>query len=48
MKRFYDFNVWSQRIEVEKIKYMAWWNARRIGSGAISTRMLAERWESSV
>jgi putative transposase len=22
MKRFYDFNVWSQRQEVEKIKYM--------------------------
>ena len=39
--RFYDFNVWSDRKRLEKLRYItairlsaAWWRSRRIGAGA--------------
>jgi hypothetical protein len=41
--RYYDFNVWTKRKRVEKLRYMhrnpvkrAWWKSRRIGLGVVS------------
>src|SRR5216684_930923 len=48
--RFYDFNLWGQQKEVEKLKYMHrnpvcadWWRVLRIGGGAATAPMHTER-----
>ncbi len=48
--RFYDFNLWGQQKEVEKLKYMHrnwwcadWWRVQRIGSGVATALMPMER-----
>jgi REP element-mobilizing transposase RayT len=48
--RFYDFNLWSQGKEIEKLKYMhrnpgfgVWWRIRRNGAGAVIDLMRMEK-----
>jgi hypothetical protein len=37
--RFYDFNVWTGKKRLEKLRYMhdnpGWWNRRSNGDGAV-------------
>ena len=48
--RYYDFNVWSERKFVEKLRYIHrnpvrvdWWRGPRIGRGAISVTTRLEK-----